>query len=79
MLNNSDYYLYYYYYVVLGNGVLQNLAMVHQTPLVSCGPTLRSVSCPPGVNLFYPPSVDSKRHHTYILLKVLSYINYYHT
>jgi len=49
----------------------ENLAKEHQTPLVSCGPTLRSVSLPPSVNLLYPPDVDSKRHDTYILLIVL--------
>jgi len=31
-----------------------NLAMVHRTPSVSCGPTLQSVSRPPGVNLLHP-------------------------
>jgi len=49
----------------------ENLAKVHQTPSVSCGPTLRSVFHPPGVNLLHPPSVDNKRHDTYILLIVL--------
>jgi len=49
----------------------ENLAKVHQTPSVSCDPTLQSVSRPPGVNLLYPPDVDNKRHETYILLKVL--------
>jgi hypothetical protein len=49
----------------------ENLAKVHRTPLVSCRPTLQSVSHPPGVNLLYPHGMDSKRHDTYILLKVL--------
>ena len=49
----------------------ENLAKVHQTPSVSCGPILRSVSRPPSVNLLHPPSVDNKRHDTYILLIVL--------
>ena len=49
----------------------ENLAKVHRTPSVSCGPTLRSVSRPPGVNISHPPSVDNKRHDTYILLIVL--------
>jgi hypothetical protein len=49
----------------------ENLTKVYWTPSVSCGPTLQSVSLPPGVNLLYPPGVDSKRHDTYILLKVL--------
>ncbi|AES63113.1 transmembrane protein, putative [Medicago truncatula] len=47
------------------------LAKAHQTPSVSCGPPLRSLSRSPGVNPLYPPGVDSKRHDTYILLKVL--------
>jgi len=43
----------------------ENLAKVHQTRLVSCGP-------PCGVNLLRSqPCVDRKRHDTYILLKVL--------
>jgi len=49
----------------------ENLSKEHRTPIMSCGPTLRSVSRPPGVNLLYPPNVDTKRHDTYILLKVL--------
>ena len=50
----------------------ENLAKVHQTPLVSCGPTLRGVSRP----LWREPLVSplvwiTERDDTYILLKVL--------
>jgi len=31
------------------------LAKVHPTPLVTCGPPLRSLSRSPGENLSYPP------------------------
>ena len=50
----------------------ENLAKVHRTPSVSCGPPLRGLSRSPGVNLLRSqPCVDRKRHDTYILLKVL--------
>jgi len=50
----------------------ENLARVHQTPSMSCGPPLWSLSRSPGVNLLRSsPCVDRKRHDTYILLKVL--------
>jgi len=50
----------------------ENLAKVHRTPSVTCGPPLRSLSRSPGENLLRSqPCVDRKRHDTYILLKVL--------
>jgi len=54
----------------------ENLAKVHRTPSVMCGPRLRSLSRSPGENLSYPPGVDNGKtqhlHLTYSL--VLTYI-----
>jgi len=45
------------------------LAKVHQTPSVTCGPPLRSLSRPHSENpLRSQPYVDHKRHDTYVLL-----------
>jgi len=45
------------------------LAKVHQTPTVTRGPPLRSLSHSPGENLLRSqPGVDHKRHGTYVLL-----------
>ena len=50
----------------------ENLAKVHQTPSVACGPPLRSLSRSPGENLSDPPGVDNGKtrhlHLTYGLI-----------
>jgi len=49
------------------------LAKVHQTPSMTCGPPLRSLSRSPGENLLgSQPCVDRKRHGTYILVKIIN-------
>jgi len=49
------------------------LARVHQTPSVSCGPTLRSVSHPPWREPFVSPlACITERHDTYTF-------TYYHS
>ena len=47
------------------------VAKVERTPSMSCGPTLRSLSRPRGVNLLYPPGVDNKIHNTYTYLFII--------
>ena len=50
----------------------EDLAKVHRTPSVACGPPLRSLSRSPGENLSRSqPCVDRKRHGTYILINIL--------
>jgi len=56
----------------------ENLAKVHRTPSVTCGPPLRSLSRSPGENLLRSqPCVDHKRHGTYVLLIILVYMEAY--
>ena len=56
----------------------ENLAKVHRTPSVACGPLLRSLSRSHSKNpLRSQPCVDRKRHDTYILLIVLVYMEAY--
>jgi len=51
----------------------ENLAKVHRTPSVTCGPPLRSLSHSPGENLLRSqPCVDRKRHGTYILVNIIN-------